>query len=389
MTNRDTPPSFVSYLAYAAVAPPSNAVKRAVDQTLDRYSTLGSHAFPRLAAEREVLRESIGRLIGAIPEDIAFVPSTTRGISDIAFCLNWRPGDRILLFSGEFPANVTPWQRAAELFGLEVSFLPLDRAVRDPESFLTALEATLVRGVRLVAVSAVQFQTGLRMPLARMGRLCEKYGAELFVDAIQACGVVPLNVIELGIDYMAAGAHKWLMGIEGAGFVYVAPHRVRALKPRTAGWLSHEDPLEFLMGERGALHYDRPLKRSIQFFEGCSINSAGLAALGASVKGLLDIGIDAVFAEVSRYLAALDDGLRDRGLQSVRASDAAFQSGILSIQPPEGLAPASVARGLHQRGVMVSTPDGLIRFAPHHCNVMGEIPKVLAALDETLAELRG
>src|SRR5690606_14112178 len=111
----------------------------------------------------------------------------------------------------------------ARQFGLEVVMLPLTAFERSDAEGLAALERELVRGARLVAVSAVQFQTGLAMPLGAMAALCHQHGAELFVDGIQAMGVVPIDVGALGIDYLASGSHKWLMGTEGAGILYVSP----------------------------------------------------------------------------------------------------------------------------------------------------------------------
>ena len=187
-----------AYLAYAATAPVSRLVKAAVNRVLDSYAERGNIAFLEWLQQREQLRAMLAELVGAQAEDIALISGTTRGISDLALCFPWRARDRVLLFEGEFPANVTPWQRAAELFGLQLDFVPMAHAVEDEASFLEPLERLLQQGVRLVAVSAVQFQTGLRMPLEKLGALCKKHGAELCVDAIQACGVVPLDVRAAG-----------------------------------------------------------------------------------------------------------------------------------------------------------------------------------------------
>jgi cysteine desulfurase/selenocysteine lyase len=377
------------YLAYAAVAPPAIAVRRAVAAALELVVRAGPAAFVAFSEQRERLRVAVGRLLGTSAENIAFVSGTTRGLFDLAFSIPWRPRDRVVLFAGEFPANVTPWQRAAALFDLDVRFVSLERAVEDVTPVLHELEQNLRGGARLVAVSAVQFQTGLRMPLQAISELCRRYGAELAVDAIQACGVVPIDVNALGIDYLVCGAHKWMMGIDGAGFLYARSEAAEALEPRTAGWLSHEDPLGFLLEGPGKLRYDRPIRRELQYLEGSSMSSAGLAALGAAVDTILEQGPSEIFARVSRYLDALEAGFLQRGLASLRAREPAQRSGILSIAPPPGLAAGEVARGLRQRGVTVSTPDGLLRFAPHYMNPEHEVVEVLAALDETLAALRG
>src|SRR6185369_4856210 len=209
------------------------------------YARHGAASFPRWFAQKLELKAKLARLIGARAEDVALTPNTSRGIGDVALCFPWRQGDRVILFEGEFPANVTPWQQAAELFGLEIAWVPVAAFLEGEEQGLARLAAELGRGARLVAVSAVEFQTGLRMPVEAMAAMAHAAGAELFVDAVQACGAVPIDAGAAGIDYLAAGAHKWLMGLEGAGFLYVSPKRIEALRPHVAGWLSHEDAIAF------------------------------------------------------------------------------------------------------------------------------------------------
>src|SRR5690606_20944598 len=152
-----------AYLAHAAVSPASSEVRRAVTAIAEDYTRHGFEAFPRWREQRERLRGRLARLIGAQAGDVAFVASTTVSVVNIALSIPWKRGDRIVCFRGEFPANVTPWQQAARTFDLEVVFLDAD-AFRTGEG-LEALERELARGVRLVAVSAVEFATGLAMPI--------------------------------------------------------------------------------------------------------------------------------------------------------------------------------------------------------------------------------
>ncbi len=304
------------YFNHGAISPPSLAVRRAVVAVLDDYARHGAASFGRWAAQRVGLREKLGRLVGARAEDIALMPNTTRGVVDVALCFPWRRGDRVILFQGEFPANVTPWQRAAEAFGLEIAWVSLADFLAGEEQGLACFQRELDRGARLVAVSAVEFQTGLRMPVEAMAARCHEAGAELFVDAVQCCGAVPIDVGAAGVDYLAAGSHKWLMGPEGGGFLYVRPDRVGALRPQVAGWLSHEDPVGFLLRGPGLLTYDRPIRKRADFFEGGNVNTAGLAGLEASVDLLLQLGVPAIFAHVNVILDALEAGLTERGLQS-------------------------------------------------------------------------
>ena len=377
-----------AYLAYAATAPVSSLVKTAVNGVLDAYAERGNVAFFDFIEQRERLRAKLGQLVGAPAQDIALGSGTTRGISDLALCMPWQAGDRVLLFEGEFPANVSPWLRAAELFGLRVDFVPMARAVEDETSFLQPLERLLVTGARLVTVSAVQFQTGLRMPLGSIGELCRRYGAELCVDAIQACGAVPLDVQASGVDYLVTGAHKWLLGPEGVAFLYARPECARALLPRTAGWLSHEDGTRFLFAGPGELRYDRPLKQGLQMLEGGSSSTLGFAALEAALEPILALTPSRIFAHLEQYLNLLEPLVVARGFRSRRSTRREGHSGILSFEPPASVSATDLVTQLRGRGVFASMPDGLLRFAPHFPNALSEIETVVAALDDAVSALR-
>ncbi len=380
--------AYDAYYNHAAISPPSLAVRAAVDTVLGDYARHGAASFATWAAHKMRLREALARLVGARAEDVALAPNTTRSVIDVALCYPWRRGDRVMIFEGEFPANVTPWIRAAELFGLEVVWGKTADFLAGEEQGMEAFGRALARGVRLVAVSAVEFQTGLRMPVEAMAAMCRAAGAEIFVDAVQACGVVPIDVGSAGIDYLAAGSHKWLMGLEGAGFLYVSPERVAALRPHVAGWLSHEDPVGFLLRGPGLLRYDRPIRKRADFVEGGGTNTAGLAGLLASVEILLSLGVPEIFAHTAKILDALEEGLSARGFRSLRSADPRQRSGILSVEPPAGVSAVDLARDLVARRVGCSTPDGLLRFSPHWPNDVGQVEAVLAAVDASFAARR-
>jgi cysteine desulfurase / selenocysteine lyase len=373
----------IAYLNHAAISPPNTLLVAKVVKTLSDYAAHGVQAFMRWEKERSELRNDLASLIGASSREIAFVANTSRGISEVALSFPWRRGDRVVLFKGEFPANVTPWQRAAELFELDVTFIDADSFYSDKG--LELLERELQRGVRLVAASAVQFQTGLRMPIRQIGTLCHQHGAQLCVDAIQACGCVPLDVASDHIDYLACGGHKWLLGVEGAGFLYVNQQHQSELRPYTAGWLSHENAPDFLFKGPGHLRVDRPLKTAdANVFEGGTQNLLGLAALGASVPLLLALGVDHIFEHVCAYLERLEAGLVERGFVSLRAPQHNRQSGLLCVRAPSGYDELSLASALREQGVHVGTPDGNLRFSPHFSNDLSEVPVVLAALDRVM-----
>lgn len=371
------------YLGWAAIAPASTLVRAQVGAFLEDYAGGGLAGFGRWLEQRARLKERAAAFVGAEASDLAFCQSTTQGIIALARSIDWKAGDRVIVFDGEFPANVTPWQRVAVDFGLELVTVPLAPFFRSHEEGLAALGHELAKGARLVAVSAVQFQSGLRMPVQAMARACHASGVELFVDAIQALGAVALDVgrgTDAAIDYLATGGHKWLCGLEGAGFVYVAPERVTALQPRMAGWLSHEGALDFLLAGPGHLRYDRPVRRSADFLEPGAQSHIGLAALEAGLAPLAALGPAAIHAHVQALHDRYEAIFRERGFGSLRTEEPAGRSGILAFECPEGVDPVALQRGLRDNGVVVAIPDGLIRVAPHWPNELGECERVAGAL---------
>lgn len=369
------------YANHASLSPPSGPVREAVAATLEGYARKGMAWYVEEVERRDRLRRRLAGLIGAVDDSVGLVSNTSAGVLDIALGLHWRRGDRVLLFDGEFPTNVTPWQQAARRHGLELVWMTADDFRTDRETALARLEAELVRGIRLVAVSAVQFTTGQRMPLAEMGELCRRHDAELFVDAIQAVGIVPLDVEAMGIDYLACGSHKWLMAPEGIGFVYVAPERADALEPNMAGWLSHEDAFAFLTRAPGELRYDRPLRRGALMAEAGTPNTLGAAGLAASLGLIDDIGVAAILEHVQAWHDALEPGLIERGFESARTADRAGRSGILSVRPRQPSTAPAWVQALAGQGVACASPDGWLRFSPHWPNALDEPPRVLAAID--------
>ncbi len=375
-----------AYLNHSAISPPSSILRRTLMDCADTYARIGVGGFMVFSEQRERMRLAITTLIGASsPAEIALTSGTSAGVMSIALCFPWKSGDKLVLFDGEFPANVTPWLRAAELYDLRPQMLSVSDFLPAHATGLERLENTLkAGGVRLVAVSAVQFQNGLRMPLQAISELCRRYDAELFVDAIQGCGSTPIDVEAEGIDYLACGGHKHLMAVEGAGFLYIRQRRVAALRPRVAGWLSLENPIDFLLLGAGHMSYDRPVRKRADFIEAGGYNALGHAALGAGIDVILGLGVAAIHGHANRYNDLLETGLLARGFSSLRSPEIAGRSAILSVLAPAGKDPVALHRDLGERGIAISLPDGKLRFAPHWPNNTAEIDLVLEAVDLAL-----
>ncbi len=367
-----------AYLNHAAVSPPSAPVQAAVAACTLNYGRLGVGAIHDAIEQRDVLKTLVAELLGCRAADLAITGSTNRGLIDLSCCIPFAPMDRILCFDGEFPANITPWMRAAAATGATVERLP--QAGLSDDEVLAHVEAALERGpVRLIAASVVQFSTGRVMPIERMAALAHAHGAELCVDAIQALGVMPLDVMALDVDYLATGAHKWLMGLEGTGFVYAAPRCLSNLQPRVAGWLSHENPVAFLLEGPGHLDYDRPIRTRIDFLEGHSMSALGAVAVEAGIRLIQELGVRRIQAHVRQYNDALETGLIARGFTSLRTPGSG--SGTLSVLPPAGQSAVDWTRRFNESGISMSGPDGKLRFSPHWPNALSEVPEVLSVVD--------
>ena len=375
-----------SYLNHAAISPPSTAVQAAAEEVLADFASHGVSSFLRWMEQRERLRSKIAQLIEGNASEIGYVANTTTGVLQTAWSINWQRGERIVLYQGEFPTNITPWQRVAKEYALDISWINAENAYLDIEKLLIETEQALQRGARVLAISAVQFQTGLALPLKKIGQLCKNYETLFFVDGIQAVGALPLSVKDSHIDFLSCGSHKWLMGLEGCGFLYIAQDVLPKLQPRLTGWLSHHDGLQFLFEGSGHLRYDRPFQQNAAFVEGGAYNTIGFAALEKSIDILLQLQITNIHNHINLLLNEIEDQLKALGYRSLRHSH--LRSGILSLRPPDDCDGKKIIETLESLGISCSYPDGNIRLSPHWPNHRREVPLIIDAFQRATALAR-
>src|SRR5215471_600435 len=215
------------YLNHAAVAPLPRRCADALKHLADDSLHYGSLHYDEWLATYQSLRVAAARLMNAHPSEIALVKNTSEGIATVAMGIDWRPGDRVVGFREEFPANLYPWKRL-ESKGVEVTWLSID----DPLDRID--EAT--RGARLLAISFVNFLSGYRAPVQAIGEICRRNHCIYLVDAIQGLGVFPLDVEACHIDALAADGHKWLLGPEGCGVLYIRRELQDRVDPVEFGW---------------------------------------------------------------------------------------------------------------------------------------------------------
>ena len=354
------------YFDHAGVAPVSRRVADAVTAFIAEARDFGRLHYAAWEARAEDVRAAAARLIGAAPDEVAFVASTSDGLSTIATSMDWRPGDSVVAVDAEFPANVYPWW-ALQRYGVTTRLAPVVAGRLTPDAVAALVDDT----TRVVSVSAVDFATGQRRDLAAIGELCRRRGVLFCVDGIQALGALAIDVERDGIDALAADGHKWLCAPEGCGLLYVSRRWLDRLRPQRLGWKSVVDQGRYL-----PYHFD--LKADAQKFECGSLNFLAIHALGAAIDLAMDVGVDAI----ERRVLALTDELRERlaadGFDVLSPARREERSGITVARTPEP--PELVVPRLRAAGVLASPRGGGVRFSPHfYCNAH-DIDRCIAAL---------
>ena len=360
-----------AYFDHAAVAPlPAETARVMADYAHD-FAGHGDVHWPKWRAKTERARTLSAELLGADENEVAVIRNTTEGIGLVAEGIDWRPGDNVVLPACEFPSNRLPWKNL-ESRGVEV------REVAAPDERLdpAAIDAACDARTRLVTCSWVGYATGWRNDPAVLCEIAHRHGALFFLDAIQGLGVLPLDAGDVPVDFLAADGHKWLLGPEGAGVLYVRRSRLDALRPLLVGWNS--------LAEAG--NYGGPqdeLKTTAARYEGGTYAACCVAGLASSLEFLSRIPLPDREAKLLAITDALVDRLRSAGCDVAgdRAGDRAGSrtSGIVAFTPPAGDSDAAAKR-LLAADVVVRVRHGRVRAAPHVYTTGEDVERLIAAL---------
>jgi len=355
------------YLNHAGVAPWPRRSAEAIRAFADENVRSGARNYPAWTKVERQLRQRLARLINAPGiDDIALVKNTSEGLSFVAYGLDWQPGDAVIINKQEFPSNRVVWESLAERFGVEVRDVDLG-AGPSPEA---ALIAAMDQRVKVLAVSSVQYGSGLRMDLQALAQACRRHGILFCLDAIQSVGALRLDVQALEPDFVIADGHKWMLGPEGIGLFYSRPEARDRLKLTEFGWHTVED----------AGNYDRSdwaIARSARRFECGSPNMLGIFGLEASLSLLEEIGPDVVEARVlgnARYL--IEEIRRDPDLELLSAAEPGRHAGIVTFRV-RGEDPLITHRRLTERNVVCARRGGGVRFSPHFYNSHEQLAEAL------------
>jgi len=342
------------YLNHAAIAPWPRCTSEAVMDFARENAETGPARYSEWIRRESALRNQLAVMTGAASaDDIALLKNTTEGISLVAWGIDWRPGDNIVLPAEEFPSNRLPWH-AQTAHGVTIREVDIRAAENAEDALLGAMD----EHTRLLSVSAVQWSDGFRLDLARLGTACHSANVLFFVDAIQQLGALPLNVETSHIDFLAADAHKWLLGPEGIAVFFsrasVRPH----LRLQQQGWHMIDNPFNFSRQDW------QPSTRA-QRFEAGSPNSLGQIAMHASLELLLSTGMDVVGQRIMRNSDFLLDQLRQSDSISVSSrTEPERRSGIVSFTHKR-IASPRLHSHLAKAGVTTAVRGHSIRLSPH------------------------
>jgi cysteine desulfurase/selenocysteine lyase len=352
------------YLNHAAVAPLCKPAADAIRHLADDCTNFGSLHYDQWLAGYEGLRVATARLIHADRSEIALVKNTSEGIATVAMGLDWKPGDRVVAFVEEFPANFYPWKRL-EQKGVSVTWL----SITDP---LDRIDEAC-RGARLLAISFVQFLSGYRADIQAIGEICHRNRCIYLVDAIQGLGAFPLDVRACHINALASDGHKWLLGPEGCGILYIEQSLQDRIEPIEFGWTN-------VAGYADYASRDMALRQDAGRYEPGTLNTVGCFGLKAAIEFLLEVGIEQIAPVVQSLGDRIERGAADRGYEILLGPRTpATGSGILCIRKP-GFDDKEIVRRLRIAGISAAPRAGWVRMSPHFYISPADIDRMLEVL---------
>jgi selenocysteine lyase/cysteine desulfurase len=358
------------YLNHAAVSPLPLRAKDLMQSYLEELTHRGAAGYP--AAVLDVLdraRLLSARLIGTTPGHVFFVRSTTQGLSVVATGLpRLGAGDNVVLVEREFPANLRPWLPLRRR-GVDVRLVPQ----RGGRVLIDDLAAAVDARTAVVSVSFVQFLSGFRVDVAGVAELCRRHDALFVLDAIQGLGAFPVDVEAMGVDFLSADAHKWLLGPEGVGIGYASARALERIEPAVEGWFAVKDPFDFF-------DIEQPLKETAARYEEGAYNVGGVHGLVGSLEVLLSAGIDQLAPRILGLTDHLVEGLRSRGWDVLSPRETEGEKSGIVLAGREGVDFDRLRATLAEQRIQISVRGGKLRIAPHGYNTFEELDRVLQVL---------
>jgi cysteine desulfurase/selenocysteine lyase len=356
-----------AYLDHAAVGPLPTRVLEATKLVVQEKSEGDIH-WEAWEERAEAARKSIADLIGAREEEIALTTSTSEGLAIVANGLSYEKGQNVVTCDMEFASNLFPWQALTKRYGLELRVVQNHEGILRMDDFNDVIDEK----TKLVAVSYVQYSNGFRTDLAELSKIAHENGAYVVTDAVQAVGQMPIDISNIGVDFLATSGYKWLLSPISTGFLYVERDLINELWPTIVGYRSDENPMDF------SYRNLQPAKTARRYEAG-QLNFPGFAGMKEAIGLLQDVGIANVWSRILSHIDLLRDGLEKNSSVQIRSSmDKKTRSGILNLRCEN---PDSIADRLFEHGIVISVRGGGLRISPHFYNTEQEIHKLISELN--------
>ncbi len=358
------------YLNHAAVAPWPKRTTEAVKGFAEQNSQFGSHFYLDWLKKETAIRSQLKALLNApSSEDIALVKNTSEAISFVAYGLQWKAGDNIVSSNEEFPSNRIPWQ-SLESQGVELRQADLHKAPNAEQALFSLVD----ENTRLIAVSSIQFASGLRLDLEKIGQFCKANNILFCIDAIQSLGAVKFDVQACQADFVMADGHKWMFGPEGLGVFYTTPEAREKLQLTQYGWHMMADTHNY---ENKAWEIHPHAQR----FECGSPNMLGIHAWSASLSLILELGMDFIEQQIQQQVNFLQDSIQSRP-DLLLLSDPGYplKSGIVLFKHQK-IDNLTLYQHLQNNKVVCALRGGGVRFSPHFYHEQSELEQAFEIID--------
>lgn len=321
------------------------------------------------------IRANIAQLIGAKSDEIAITTGASAGVTAVAYALDWKSGDEVITAAREFPLQYTIWKPMEERVGLKVKIVaPRDRFLQADD-----LIAAMTPNTRLVSVSLVRFDDASLLDAKRVAAACHAQGALLLLDVSQGCGAIPMNVHELGADFLVCAGYKWLFGPFGTGFFWIRHELLSRVRPAPFYWMAVAGSDNFAKlnfadpkPADSAKRWDAP--------EWASHFNFNLVGLDASLEFVLRMGAETVERHNRELIELMYARLPKDRCVSASPMDAAKRGpyGCFAARTPEKT--AELYHKLRAENVIVSLREGNIRVSPHLYNTERDIDRLVSVV---------
>lgn len=358
------------YFNHAAISPLPLSVKKTIDEYLNIRTESDIEPYFITLSDAKGAKENLGKLLNAAPSLLSWTPNVSSSLNIIAQGFNWDPGDEIILNDIEFPSNVYPFLNLKKN-GINILFAKNTNGAVD----IDEIEKLVTTRTKMISISMVQFLSGYKANLKVLGEFCKHKGIIFGVDGIQGVGAANIDIKECNIDFFAGGTHKWLMGLQGLGYLYISEKLMERIDSKFVGWTSVKDPWQLI-------DYELDLLDTANKFETGTLPRLAIIVLNSSLEFFGKCGYDYIHQRILANSLYLAERLREIGIKTVleKINDQNI-AGIISIKFENA---QHAIKKLEAANIICSLREGVIRISPHFYNNREDLDYLIEKLKKMI-----